>query len=128
MDPARQHAPTTWRCSPTSASPSSCKVANVPATTGYGEPVQSLLNFKDGERVIAATLVDPPNGTAAEEGSRRTLAGATAGGMGFFCRPDLSETTKSGRRIARTKEGDEILVVASADGDTSPRPPPRARC
>jgi DNA gyrase subunit A len=38
--------------------------------------------------------------------------------MGFFCRPDLSETTKSGRRFARTKEGDEILVVGPADGDT----------
>ncbi len=38
--------------------------------------------------------------------------------MGFFCRPDLSETTRSGRRIARIKEGDEIVVAARADGDT----------
>ena len=28
----------------------------MPATTGYGEPVQSLLKFGDGERVIAAQL------------------------------------------------------------------------
>ena len=35
------------------------KVGNVPATTGYGEPVQSLLNFKDGERIISAALVAP---------------------------------------------------------------------
>ena len=34
---------------------------------------------------------------------------ATAGGMGFFCRPDLTETTRSGRRFARTKEGDELV-------------------
>ena len=33
------------------------KVGNVPATTGYGEPVQSLLNFKDGERIVNAALV-----------------------------------------------------------------------
>jgi DNA gyrase/topoisomerase IV subunit A len=43
---------------------------------------------------------------------------ASARGMGFFCRPDLSETTKSGRRFARTKEDDEIVVVAPAQGDT----------
>jgi DNA gyrase subunit A len=93
------------------------KVANVPATTGYGEPVQSLLNFKDGERVIAAALIEPTNGEEETRAAGRWLV-ATARGMGFFCRPDLSETTKSGRRFARTKEGDEILVVGPAVGDT----------
>ncbi len=125
------------------------KVTNVPASTGYGEPVQSLLNFKDGERLIAAALVtagsEPP--TAAAEGAgqaelpfRKSAAPpaaalvttrfgeapalaerwlvASAGGMGFFCRPDLSETTKSGRRFARTKEGDELITCAPAVGDT----------
>jgi len=43
---------------------------------------------------------------------------ATAGGMGFFCRPDLSETTRSGRRFARTREADELVTVAPADADT----------
>jgi DNA gyrase subunit A len=33
------------------------KVLEVPASTGYGEPIQSLLNFQDGEHVISATLV-----------------------------------------------------------------------
>ena len=33
------------------------RVADVPATTGYGEPVQSLLKFGDGERVVVARLV-----------------------------------------------------------------------
>lgn len=105
------------------------KVGNVPATTGYGEPVQSLMNFKDGERVIATVLV--PAGAGGEEqqpqqqtelwAKTKSPTGrwlvATAGGMGFFCRPDLSETTKSGRRFARAKEGDEVLVVCPADGD-----------
>jgi DNA gyrase subunit A len=94
------------------------KVANVPASTGYGEPVQSLLNFKDGERVVAAALV-----AAASDDESPPAAGprwlvASARGMGFFCRPDLDETTKSGRRFARTKDGDEIVVVALAPGDT----------
>jgi DNA gyrase subunit A len=119
------------------------KATTVPATTGYGEPVQSLLNLKDGERVINALLlpaqaepVEPspisgkapvqeelfaPRAAGVQE--RQPASGprwliASAGGMGFFCRPDLSETTRSGRRIARTKDGDEILVAAAADGDT----------
>jgi DNA gyrase subunit A len=149
------------------------KVANVPASTGYGEPVQSLLNFKDGERIINAVLMtaagangkpEPdgkpqqaelftgatgkaggPAGARAQRSERSAastpaspalpgppvrLSGAeqsreidrwlvaTAGGMGFLCRPDLTETTRSGRRFARTKEGDELIVVAPADGDT----------
>ncbi|MFI5366733.1 MAG: DNA topoisomerase (ATP-hydrolyzing) subunit A [Candidatus Binatia bacterium] len=93
------------------------KVVNVPATTGYGEPVQSLLNFKDGERVVAARLVTPAGEGETPDAAPRWLV-ATAQGMGFFCRPDVTETTKSGRRFARAKEGDEVLVVAPAAGDT----------
>ncbi len=91
-------------------------VTSVPATTGYGEPVQSLLKFKDGERVVSAALI-PPRAEGEESATRRWLV-ATAQGMGFFCRPDLSETTKSGRRLARLKDGDDIAVVVPADGDT----------
>jgi DNA gyrase subunit A len=134
------------------------KVGNVPATTGYGEPVQSLLNFKDGERIINAALVTPPSNGAKEEpdakphqaelfgGSGRgkgkeaapppasaavvLVSGAeqsrsvtrwlvaSASGMGFLCCPDLSETTRSGRRFARTKDGDELITMAPAEGDT----------
>ncbi len=96
------------------------KVANVPATTGYGEPVQSLLNFKDGERVIAAaTAADArPRRRRTPQPARERWLVATAQGMGFFCRPDLSETTRSGRRFARTKDDDELTVVVPADGDT----------
>ncbi|MFI5396190.1 MAG: DNA topoisomerase (ATP-hydrolyzing) subunit A [Candidatus Binatia bacterium] len=97
------------------------RVGTVPATTGYGEPVQSTLNFKDGERVVAATLVSGANGEGEGQGAPGQGAGrwlvATAGGMGFFCKPDLSETTKSGRRFARTKDGDEVIVVVPADGE-----------
>src|SRR5206468_9799188 len=42
------------------------RVADVPATTGYGEPVQSLLKFGDGERVAAARLVRESGGDAGQ--------------------------------------------------------------
>ena len=90
----------------------------VPATTGYGEPVQSLLNFKDGERVVAAALVPPSDGEDTPAAAAPRWLIATAGGMGFFCRPELSETTKNGRRFGRTKDRDEVIVVAPANGDT----------
>jgi DNA gyrase subunit A len=105
------------------------RVADVPATTGYGEPVQSLLKFGDGERVAAVRLVREGAG-----GPQATLPGvaesavlvATSRGYGFRATPDLSETTRAGRRLARVGEGDEIVsvepvlgpvvVVASARG------------
>ena len=36
-----------------------CRVIDVPASTGYGEPIQRLFKFKDGERVLAAMSLDP---------------------------------------------------------------------
>jgi DNA gyrase subunit A len=89
------------------------KVTSLPATTGYGEPVQSFLNFKDGERVAGAILVPAAEDAAPKD---RWLV-ATATGMGLFCRPDLTETTKSGRRYARVKDGDEIITAVPAAGD-----------
>src|SRR5262249_32104751 len=43
------------------------RVADLPATTGYGEPVQSLLKFGDGERVVAARLVREPEPAAGQQ-------------------------------------------------------------
>jgi DNA gyrase/topoisomerase IV subunit A len=37
--------------------------------------------------------------------------------MGLFCRPDLSETTRSGRRFARTKDDDALVTVAPGAGE-----------
>ncbi len=36
----------------------SCRIIDVPASTGYGEPIQRLFKFKDGERVVAAMSLD----------------------------------------------------------------------
>ena len=34
------------------------RIAEVPASTGYGEPIQSLFKFKDGEKVVGALSLD----------------------------------------------------------------------
>src|SRR6185436_10296422 len=36
-----------------------CRIIDVPATTGYGEPIQKLFKLKDGESIIAAFSLDP---------------------------------------------------------------------
>jgi DNA gyrase subunit A len=36
---------------------------------------------------------------------------ATAKGYGFRCTPDMSETTRAGRRLARVGGGDEVVSV-----------------
>src|SRR5881296_1064695 len=90
------------------------RVADVPATTGYGEPVQSLLKFGDGERVTASRLLREGGGEAqaALPGlAEKTVIVATAKGYGFRATPDLSETTRAGRRVARVGEGDEIVSI-----------------
>jgi DNA gyrase subunit A len=122
-------------------------VSDVPATTGYGEPVQSLFKFGDGERVLTSLLL--PAGSVAEEKeasppakgtAKRTSQGdlfggddkgaavielteetrpllvVSAAGYGFRGAPDLSATTRSGRRFARVADGDELVAVGNVDG------------
>ncbi len=116
---------------------------DVPATTGYGEPVQSLFKFKDGERVVRSFLVpDGPVPPEAEQSQTKTkgkrpknqrdlfdggdvialteqtqpILVASAGGYGFVAAPDLSLTTRSGRRFARVAAGDELVSIHPVDG------------
>jgi DNA gyrase subunit A len=120
-------------------------VSDVPATTGYGEPVQSLFKFGDGERLVASLLIKPgsaPEGSGEDAsdsrggGTRqrdlfeeaeevidlveemRPLLVASARGYGFRAAPDLSPTTRSGRRFARVAAGDELVSVEEIRGDT----------
>ncbi len=111
------------------------RVADVPATTGYGEPVQSLLKFGDGERVVAARLIRDAGGAPGKPAvgedapAQAALPGiielteevltvlvATAKGYGFRAVPDLTETTRAGRKLARVGEGDEIVSVDAVRG------------
>ena len=46
----------------TSARAYTARIVDVPASTGYGEPIQSLFKFKDGEKVVAALSLDPRRG------------------------------------------------------------------
>jgi len=89
------------------------RIHDVPASTGYGEPVQKLFNFRDGERVVGALAV----GAAGSASSRGALAVAVSkGGFGlrFNLDPHRELSTRAGRRFAKPADGDEIVGVALA--------------
>ncbi len=82
------------------------RVHDVPASTGYGEPVQKLFNFDDGERLIGAMPV-------ASQAKGTLMIAVTRYGYGFRFNldPHRELSTRSGRKFARTAEGDEIVGV-----------------
>src|SRR6185503_4908259 len=50
------------------------RINDVPASSGYGEPVQKLFNFRDGERVVGAlpmSVAETPKGALAAAVSKR---------------------------------------------------------
>ena len=81
---------------------------DVPASTGYGDPVQKLFKFDDGERVVGALSLD----------ARLTLPDQLVAvskhgfGLRFGLAPHTEASTRSGRRFARPAKGDEIIGVA----------------
>jgi DNA gyrase subunit A len=96
---------------------------DVPASTGYGEPIQRLFKFRDGERVVAAFSLDPrlarriasdnpeeppPTHAVAVSSDGYTLRFSLAG----FVEP----STRAGRRFARPADGAEIVGVSLTTG------------
>lgn len=101
------------------------RIADVPATSGHGDPIQAMFKFADGERAIAAFSFDPrfrppmPVDPGPEDPPGPHLLVVTRQGYGFrFSLSAHSEpTTRSGRRYARVAEGDEILGVVGVTGE-----------
>jgi DNA gyrase subunit A len=104
------------------------RIADVPPSTGYGDPVQKLFKFDDRERVVGAMSFDPrfvelPPGDAAQakDGSPLPPYGVAVTRLGNAFRfPLLAHTevsTRAGRKFAKLKEGDEVLTVFPAEGN-----------
>jgi DNA gyrase subunit A len=110
------------------------RIAEIPASTGYGEPIQSLFKFKDGERVVAAFSLDPraagkihgdggrsPKGTPVPLDAPPPVHGLAVTSDGYSLRfsfePFIEPSTRAGRRFARVPEGAEVVGVARITGD-----------
>ncbi|RPI55175.1 MAG: DNA topoisomerase IV subunit A, partial [Acidobacteria bacterium] len=99
------------------------RIIDVPASTGYGEPVQSLFKLKDGEKVVAAASLDPRVAAdikAKKEGDvpRRHAVAVTSDGysLRFSLEPFVEVSTRAGRRFARVGEGAEVVGVSVVTG------------
>ena len=101
----------------------SCRMIDVPATTGYGEPIQKLFKLKDGEKIIACFSLDSRVvGETAERGEGKRpktyLVGATSDGYAFGVgiAPFIEPSTRTGRRYARPAEGTQVVGVSLVRG------------
>src|SRR5436189_2476147 len=101
----------------------SCRFIDVPASTGYGEPIQKQFKLKDGERIVAAMSLDPRVAgviVAKKEGDAAPVHAVAVSSDGYALRFNLDgfvePSTRSGRRYARPAEAAEILNVARLSG------------
>jgi DNA gyrase subunit A len=83
---------------------------DVPASTGYGDPIQKLFKFDDGERVVGGLSLD------ARLPRPELMIGVSRRGYGlrFPLAAHTEASTRSGRRYARPGEGDELVGVVPA--------------
>ena len=133
----------------------SCRIIDVPASTGYGEPIQKLFKLKDGERIVAAFSLDPRSigdiGSVPAAGEAASAADADAKSapktkktkkkieedestivippvhaiaassdgyaLRFSLAPYREPSTRSGRKFARPRSGQEIVGVEVIRGD-----------
>jgi DNA gyrase subunit A len=101
----------------------SSRIIDVPASTGYGEPIQKQFKLKDGEKIVAALSLDSRvAGTIApkREGAEAPVHAAAVSSDGYALRFGLEgfvePSTRTGRRFARPAEGAEIVGVAKLSG------------
>jgi DNA gyrase subunit A len=102
-----------------------CRVNDVPATTGYGVPVQTLFKMADGERIVAMMGFDPrffdvPEPTeGADEPEEPFAVAVTKKGYTsrFSLRGHREPSTRAGRKFSRPKSDDEVVYVSYCESD-----------
>lgn len=109
------------------------KVSDFPASSGYGNPIQKVLKFKDGERIVASfgigtggaastgpaqgelALGGAPSATAFPDRSLRdgeTYVLVGHQGTGFaLTLTEVSQTKRIGRRVMKLREGEYLAAV-----------------
>ncbi len=92
------------------------RINDIAPSTGYGDPVQKLFKFKDGEKVVSAVSLDPR-----VSGPEAHVLALTRKGFGlrFALAAHREASTRAGRKFARTGEGDEILAVLPVEESES---------
>jgi DNA gyrase/topoisomerase IV subunit A len=99
---------------------------DLPASTGFGEPIQKLFKLKDGEYLIAVMSLDPRALSASiQEDPKKPDAcpllhgfAATSDGnaLRFGLEKFLEPSTRSGRRYARPAAGHKVVGMVPIHG------------
>jgi DNA gyrase subunit A len=102
----------------------SSRVIEIPASTGYGEPIQRFFKLKDGERLVGAMSLDPRvigDITTRREGEAPPVHAVAVSSDGYSLRfslePFVEPSTRAGRRYGRVPEGAEFVGVARSTGE-----------
>jgi DNA gyrase subunit A len=101
----------------------SARLADIPASTGYGEPIQRFFKLKDGERIVAALSLDPraigeirPRKEGAEPPVHAVAVSSDGYSLRFSLEPYVEPSTRAGRRYAKSADGAEFVGVARVTG------------
>jgi DNA gyrase subunit A len=99
------------------------RIADIPASTGYGEPIQKLFKMKDRERVVAAFSLDTRAAgdiAARKDGAEPPIHAIAVTSDGYALRfslePFVEPSTRAGRRYARPGAGAEVVGVGRTTG------------
>jgi DNA gyrase subunit A len=93
------------------------RIADIPASTGYGEPIQRFFKLKDGEGLVGALSLDPRVvGTIApkKEGDVPPVHAVAVSSDGYSMRFGLEPFVEPSARAA---DGVELVGVARVTGD-----------
>ncbi|MBN8547776.1 MAG: DNA topoisomerase IV subunit A [Deltaproteobacteria bacterium] len=100
------------------------RVADFPSSSGYGDPVQKILKFKDGETIVACFGMKASEGKQGElavpgsdlikENDVMTLV--SKNGVGFALKvTGLEAVKRNGKRALKLRDGDFLAAVAPHD-------------
>jgi DNA gyrase subunit A len=86
-----------------------CRILDIPATSGYGEPLTKQFKFDDGETVVAALSLDPR--VRPPESSQLVAVTQKGLALRFSLAAHAEVSTKKGRLFAKIADDDAVLSV-----------------
>lgn len=101
------------------------RINDLPASTGYGDPVQGIFKFRDGERAIGAISLDPRFLTdvgSADDTSGKPplnhLLAVSSGGYTLRCSiaAFTEPSTRTGRKFMRVRGEEEVIGAHIVQG------------
>ncbi len=104
------------------------KVSDFPSSSGYGDPIQKILKFRDGEKIVESYAIknDEDKQTELLAGHKHilkegeTLLLVSTKGVGFALKmTEIAGVKRSGKRAIKLRDGDELAAVCKFGTNTA---------